>query len=268
MIDDEKGQEASTDKELELEESDERGDADETGGVDKEKGPIPYDRFQTVVRQRTEAKDLVSKYDDLGSPEEIAESLGRLAAYERMSKPEKAAVSDKDEAELEAIGKIRKELVKVFPALESIDDTVQGMKYYYEGLSTEAWYATEALMQAQGMDDISEPEVKGMSDILIEIVSTDKRLRAAYNVGNVEKAVNGAFKKLQGRLGTESKGTGDDKLSADAKKATAKRKLQKLPVTHDRGGSTPVGTGGDDEGPKTWKEAGEAAMKRLEGEGF
>ena len=267
MADDEKGQEASTDKELELEESDERGDADETGGVDEEKSPIPYDRFQKVARERREAKDTVSKYDDLGSPEDIAESLGRLAAYERMSKPEKATVSKDDEAELEAIGKIRKELIKVFPALENIEDYEQGMKYYYEGLSTEAWYATESLMKREGMDDLSEPEVKGMSDILIEIVSTDKRLRAAYNVGNVEKAVNGAFTKLQGRLGTKSK-DGDDKLTADAKKATAKRKLQKLPVTHDRGGSTPVGTGGDDEGPKTWKEAGEAAMKRLEGEGF
>ena len=117
------------------------------------------------------------------------------------------------------------------------------------------------------MENISETEVKGMSDILIEIVGTDKRLRAKYNVGHVDEAVRGAFKKLQKRVGTKEE-AGDDTLTSDAKKATAKRKLQKLPVTHDRGGSTPVGTGGDDEGPKTWKEAGEAAMKRLEGEGF
>ena len=146
-MDDVKGPVASAGEVEENEEIvDEADDLEESGftpKVGKDGKPIPYNkdpRWSKVYKGFKVSRE----YEPLGTPQEVSAKLQELAYYkgllaEVQEEGQAAAAGSKEEADAaKREEEIKKELVKLFPALKNLGQIEQNLDLYHNSLQTMA----------------------------------------------------------------------------------------------------------------------------------
>jgi hypothetical protein len=221
----------------------------------EEKDPVPYERFKEV-------NDALKQFKALGlTTEVIAERLSRGQHLEKLaySEPEPDKEPDSEE-EASQKARAKKLILELFPKLENLDSMGQLMELHYEAMEVEAWSTVKEILDEEKMESATG-DIKGMGSIIADVIKNDPRLRAKYNTGKVEDAVRGGWKKLSKKFGKTTAKPADDRPA----RIKDKEKLAGLPKKIAPGGRPESSVKKDDTGPKNLKEAGESAMKKLEG---
>jgi len=203
---------------------------------------------------------LAQKYMRYGSPDQIAERMGRLESIEAKLAEKQAAGEGKDKESddlKEKRAKVRKQLREYEPLLEELEGVVHHNHQVKESLKARAADAVIEEMEEAGFE-VDEDSFVTMAGVLEEIMKNDPHIQLIWHT-NPEKAVKYAYKKYAEPF------QADTERKRKAKLLKSGEKLDKLPKPHKSGGAPP-GKGKQKE-PQSVSEALDAmgeAMDELE----
>ena len=216
---------AATEEESEVKGTPKPDDEETVDNVPWNKDP----RFKDFIGKRK----LLKEYEGLGSPGEIQgyvqqleERLGKLEA-DREPKEPKTAEQKGYEAKLK---EARQQLREIDPDIGKVESLARAIEASNRSLEVRALDETTQVMKAAGLS-VTQGDVRGMTNILADIIGNDEVLLAEY-MGNPREAVRLAFK----RLADIGKSAGVDR-SDKAAVQREKEKQTKLPKPQAAGGS-------------------------------
>lgn len=187
-------------------------------------------RFKDFISKRK----LLKEYEELGAPGDIAgyvQSLEtRVAAMEDERKPNEPKTDEQKKREVD-LKEARRQMREIDPDLSKISALEAHVEARNRSLEVRALDETAKVMGAAGLST-GQKDVKGMTNVLAEIIGGDEVLLAEY-MDNPREAVRLAWKKLA----AIGKSAGTDR-SDTAAVQREKEKQAKLPKPHGSSGTT------------------------------